>query len=233
MRIILLLVLVVVPWLAHAQGIEISGEVNISTFSMSSMKKFQQQNARYNAILLTTTSSFPAFIGYKIYAQRKVSPKISAGIFSGFNTTGGRQTYQDFTGVAYNDIKCMALSGGLIGEYHLKDYKGFEVNAALLLGIIFNRVDLIGVADLTQPVYYIRNESTFRSLNYLVNPGVTLRRAIGKFAIRTQISYEYDFVNDLVHDGDKNKIQMPDGTKLNASWDGLRVGVGVAYRISH
>jgi len=224
MKNILVLIILFASSNAFSQKGKIFLETNYNSFSYSSLSNFQQEfKADLTPIPLKTTDDFPANIGFTIGYEIIDS---NVAIFLGYNSTGGKLSYSDYSGVIRLEESLNAITFG--GIYYLNlspEKKNFRIG--------FKAFSMFSSLTI----------DSYSKINSAVNQEMIKFQSID-FGAGIQLNYEYPFsflilkANlglDLVFGGklklkENNEAHLINNSnqEVNTGWSGLRTGLGIA-----
>src|SRR5690349_7378901 len=99
----------------------VRAEINYGSYSMTRMKQFQQDlinRTHQSGLPLFAVNSFPAYIGYSL-SGGVTRNKITVGFSLGYNSTGGRLDYEDYSGYLIADQLMRSFSFASFFQYKL------------------------------------------------------------------------------------------------------------------
>jgi hypothetical protein len=106
-------------------------EANYNSFSHTSLSDFQEEFKNdLVPIPLQTTDDFPANIGFTVGYEITDS---NIALFLGYNSTGGKLSYSDYSGVVRLEESLNAITFGGIYYLDLSEKKDFRIALKLFL----------------------------------------------------------------------------------------------------
>jgi hypothetical protein len=222
------LLLIVFATPAVAQEFTIGVEGNFGFYSMASLKETQKLPAGY-PVQFKSVQNFPVTPGFRVLALVKLNEKISVGIFGGRASTGSRLAYGDFTGQTYRDV---IVSGNYVGSHNRFTFftrGAWSLHGRFSIGAVLNKVEFENFLHLEDTDYESVERSEWRSANLFADLGIEGTRTLGRFYAKVFASYEIGHSSDVVlkHGSD----DYPRDRNFHVEWDGVRLGLGLGYRI--
>lgn len=200
-------------------------ELNYNTFSHSKLKTFQEQLLNdINQVNLKINDDFGSNIGYTIGVKVE---NIDTQFFASYNSTGGKISYSDFSGIIRITQLLQAYTLG--GEYQIKLTQENK-REMFYLGtrgfINYNKLDLktySKIADNTS------NESIeFNSVDFGLGIRLLYELPVSIVKIRFNIGYDLVFGGDFKFK-ENNDFSLEDnkGNTIKSGWSGFRTGIGI------
>lgn len=201
-------------------------ETNYNTFSHSSLSSFQKElsNDLDPRIPITTTDDFPSNIGFTLGYE---ITNIKTSFFISYNSTGGKISYSDYSGVIRLEQPLGSFTLGGIYHLNLNDnfkvgFKGFTMFSNLKLDS-YSKIGNTENKDLVK----------LSSIDIGLGTSLIYEYPISFFIIRANIGF------DLVLGGKLNFDNIQDAHLINKSnkevktgWSGFRSGIGIAIPIN-
>jgi hypothetical protein len=202
----------------------------IGTYSMQSQKQFQQEFNRNSPIRFAYVHSFPAFPTFGGSLGFKVSEKASLGLWAEFASTGGRLHYKDYSGYALMDQVLRSFQVGPFIQYRINKsvewpiYATFHTSLANINQKLTSEIEIEGEFDSEQ--------YKLKAINYGFRPGIMISRELKPFIFQFGVGAELQFHGDMKVDSNKDlNFQTSDGKSLVSQWDGLRMTLGVGFKL--
>ncbi|MDZ7604426.1 MAG: hypothetical protein U5K79_02315 [Cyclobacteriaceae bacterium] len=148
---------------------DLSLYVGFSQTFMKDMKSMQDYVDLEIPVELKNTQRFPPYWQYGISMRWAISGKYKLGVYAFTTSTGGRATYEDYSGEFTFDqtLKCFGMS--VHNEYTVYQVKNSEILVYLQTGYLANWLDLD---------YYLHlgdesdsQHESFRGSNYIFEGG--------------------------------------------------------------
>jgi hypothetical protein len=200
-------------------------EVNYNTYSHNSLKQFQQEFINdLSEVDLRVNDDYGANIGYTLGLQ---VDSINTQFFASYNTTAGKISYSDFSGIIRITQLLKAFSIG--GEYQInlsnKESKNkFFFGARGFLN--FTTFDLENYSVLN--TYVISDLIEFRSIDLGLGIRAIYEIPISKFKLRFNLGYDYVLGGNFnLADSPDLPLENDEGDFVKPGWSGLRTGVGI------
>lgn len=234
MRKIVWLACLVMCTIGTANAQEISASFGYATFSMGDFKDFNKELASQSPLPSRVTNNFPGYLNAEIsFTYPLINEQWLTGIYAGFTSTGSRIAYNDYSGHQYIDQQLMALSLGLQGQFPFNPDDKSIFGIKLKAGIVstFHTLE-------SEVVIYSNSSSDnikFRSVNVSLEPVIYFKRQLfGRFSLQADAGYAAHVVKgELYLKGDSDAYLTDDaGDPIRADWSGLRVSLGLVYRLS-
>lgn len=203
-------------------------ETNYNTYSHSSLSSFQKElsNDLDPRIPITTTDDFPGHIGFTLGYE---ITSIKTSFFISYNSTGGKISYSDYSGVIRLEQPLSSITLG--GMYHLNldkqenfkiGFKGFTMFSKLAI----KSYNQIGTSA-------TKNELSLSSVDFGIGTSIIYEYPISFFIIRANIGFDLTFGGKLNFDSiDNAHLINRSGKPVNTGWTGFRSGLGIAIPIN-
>jgi len=199
---------------------------------MSDLKNLVRASAQSYPVSIKTTDNFPPYINFKLDVLTPVSNHFRIGISSGYQSTGARNHYADYSGYVKEDFTTRAVNIGAIVGYKKDLNDKFGLNLELTGGSKFSRFDYEGEIKI-----YDGDDSSddyqFRANSIWLEPQILLERTIAShFNLFVSAAYEFDFGGKLAYkDSPSDYLQAVGGGAARINWSGLRFGLGISYQL--
>jgi hypothetical protein len=202
-------------------------ETNYNTFSHSSLSEFQQEfKADLIPIPLKTVDDFPANIGFTVGYEIDNS---DVAIFLGYNSTGGKLSFSDYSGVVRLEESLNAITFGGIYYVNLNPekknfrigFKGFSM---------FSSLNLDSYSEIGNNIE--EDNIDFQSFDFGVGAQLNYEYPLSFFIIRANIGFDLVLGNKLTFK-DNTEFHLTNNAdeQVTTGWSGLRTGIGVAIPI--
>ena len=216
-----------ITFIAYSQNGGIFIEFNYNTFSHSSLSTFQNEFIQdIPEVPVTVNDDFPSNIGFTIGYNLN---HINLSLFLSHNSTGGKISYSDFSGVIRIIESLKAYTWG--AEYQIKLSKktnGFK------LGVRgFSMISNFDLKNHTQILDNITNENIkFQSLNLGVGGRLIYKHSLSFFIIKASLGFDITFGGSLRLKENKDLyLENNNGDNVKTNWSGLRTGLGIEIPI--
>jgi hypothetical protein len=211
--------------MSWAQSTSAGVDVFYETFSMKTLRNYQQP-AKGSRMPLEITQSFPSNIGLRVSLVKNLKGGFSTGVSAGFTSTGGRVAYSDYTGSTRSDIIISGLQVGSISGFKLFVRNKYELNVNFAVGVVLNKMEETYNLHLVQPAFDETKTQISRSVNFFMLPCIDAGKHFSqRFFEKINLGYEGNIHGKMKTTGGKK-------TGLVAEWDGVRAGLGVLYVFS-
>jgi len=228
MRTLVAIYLILFSYCCAAQRFLVNVSAGVGTYSMTDMKTLQSRLKEQLPAKATVTDEFPSYFNYEASGHWLAGKSFFTGVAVAYGSTGGRVQYQDYSGYIRADqlLKYVNLSAPV----------GFAIHPKEMLSIHFDLRPTYAftITDLKfdEEVLSLRESQTLRftSSNIAVQPGLMLIRTIRQFAVHAQASYYVTVVKGKMYYKENNEAFLIDTNNdpLYATWDGLRLSLGVS-----
>ncbi|MEP5611810.1 MAG: hypothetical protein ABJP45_06145 [Cyclobacteriaceae bacterium] len=201
---------------SHSQVKELEAGMYVGTFAMKDLREFQER-VENGTPLTESISSFPPFFVFDV-SYTKMYDWGGLGFWAGYQSTGGRVQYADYSGELKTDIVIEGISVGMLYQKNLDNY--FVVGR---LGFTYNILVVkqsIRVFDFSDG-----NEDKFTSSNFPLAVVVGRRFELKDWlALSPIIFFDYSAVGSMFSHV-KDEIEFPS----KADWTGVRVGARIEF----
>lgn len=201
-------------------------ETNYNTFSHSSLSEFQEELASdvNSQIPIATTDDFPSHIGFTLGYE---ITNIKTSFYISYNSTGGKISYSDFSGVIRLEQPLSSFTLGAMYHLNLNEkfkvgFKGFTMFSNLKLDS-YSRIGDTVNKDLVK----------LSSVDLGIGTSLIYEYPISFFIIRANIGFDLTLGGKLNFDSiqDAHLINKS-GKEVKTGWTGFRSGVGIAIPIN-
>ena len=224
---IVLLLLSTISFISYSQNGEIFIELNYNTFSHSSLKSFQQEFIEdITEVPIEVNDNFPSNIGFTLGYKLN---QINTSLFFSYNSTGGKISYSDYSGVIRITQPLNAYTFG--GEYQIKLSKTKNNFSLGLRG--FSMLSNLRLENYTQISDNITNENIkFQSINLGVGGRLIYEYPMSFFIIKASLGFDMTFGGTLkFKENNDFYLENNNGDKVKTNWSGLRTGLGIEIPI--
>lgn len=227
---IVFLLFISLPLLGQDQ---VSFSVGYAGYGMSSLRKFQNGLENQFVLKPKNVNSFPSFWSFEGAYTHFYKSNYFIGGQLWYGSTGGRLSYSDYSGEQLSDQKIGNISVGFNFGKLFKLEKSFEFQLGVKPFLSFSSLNLIFENRLGNSV---DNESfSFRSLNFSLEPNLTLVKHIGSIGIQVTSGYNVAVSNGKLYLNDSQDAFLlnQENEEVTADWSGFRLAFGVGYRFSN
>ena len=228
MKKIITIITLLLTLTSNSQQGKIFIETNYNTFSHSSLSNFQQEfKADLNPVPLKTVDDFPANIGFTIGYEIIDS---DVAIFLGYNATGGKLSYSDYSGVVKLEESLNSITFG--GIYYVNIT---QQNKNLRLGFqAFSMISSLTI-DSYSKIGNLLEESSlgFQSFDFGVGAQLNYEYPLSFFILKANIGFDLVIGGKLIFD-ENNEAHLINNSNedVKTGWTGLRTGFGIAIPIN-
>lgn len=227
----LLVLALLAPTFVHAQ-FRLWASAGFGMYSMNDLKEIQKGIGSSFPIQGQITDQFPGTTYYEAgFIKDSEDRKPFYGLALLYMSTGGRVQYTDYSGSLTSDqlVSCIGFSipFGLI----LNPESTFKLRLDLRPGILLNSLEVTYEASIGSQT---QNDATrFRSVNFFFQPTLNVERNLGSFTAFAGLGYHFSIVSGkvILEGNDNAYLLTPDGKQAGLNWSGVRVAVGIGYRI--
>lgn len=209
-----------------AQRDYIFGELNFNTFGHSSLKEFQEEFAADLAeVPVRTNDNFPANFGFTIGYHIKV---LNTSFFGAYNTTGGKISYSDFSGIIR---LTQPLNGYTIGGiYHLdilEDTGEQSLKVGFKGSVTYSALNIQSYDE--QGNIDSAEEIKLGSIDPGIGVSLIYEYPLGFIRLRATVGFDAVFGGKLLFNENREVfVENNAGKPVRTGWTGVRTGVGVA-----
>jgi hypothetical protein len=204
---------------------DLSLYTGLSYSLMEDMKDLQRLVANELPVRPKYVQEFPPYWQYGLSMRWGVTEKYKLGFYVFTTSTGGRATYEDYSGEFTFDqtLRCFGLT--IHNEYVVHEGERSAVLLYLETGYIATWLDLdyfLRIGDSSESF-----TEEFHSSNYLFEGGVQYQYFLKpKLFLEGRFGFQGNMANDLISDEDDYE------TDLKADWSGVKLLVGIGFRLS-
>lgn len=224
---VILFLLTCISLISYSQNGSVFIELNYNTFSHASLKSFQQEFIEdIPEVPIEVNDNFPSNIGFTLGYKLN---NINTSLFFSYNSTGGKISYSDYSGVIRITQPLNAYTFG--GEYQIKLSK---TNNNFSLGLRgFSMLSNLKLENYTQVLDNITNENIkFQSINFGVGGRLIYEYPISFFIIKASLGFDMTFGGTLkFKENNDFYLENNNGDKVKTNWSGLRTGLGIEIPI--
>ena len=207
----------------YSQDIKISVSAGYGTYSLETLKDFQEQNQLFDA---KSVIAFPNNIYYSGAFEYFLNENNLVGLNLMYLYTGGRNNVSDYSGKYTLDMQVHAYRIG--GSYKAKVFenvgKSLQMHLGMNIGLILSEFNATESIDLNQ----IGSDSqsfSFKRTAPFAEPVVGLSYLLGKgFYANYSLGYEFNVNHEIKWFESYNS---KDG--MRTDWSGLRMSLGISF----
>jgi hypothetical protein len=202
-------------------------ETNYNTFFHNSLSDFQKEfKADIAPIPVKTLDDFPANIGFTLGYEIIDS---NTAIFLAYNSTGGKLSYSDYSGIVRLENALNGISLGAIYYSSLSELKN------LRLGIkgfaTYSSLNLNSYSEIGNNIEI--DEVGFNSIDFGAGVQFEYEYPLSFIILKANIGFDLVFGGKLrFNDNNEAHLINNSNEKVKTGWSGLRTGLGIAFPIN-
>ncbi|MDD4108079.1 MAG: hypothetical protein PHH93_05100 [Prolixibacteraceae bacterium] len=214
-------------------NLKISIDAGYGTYQFDELKQFQTDLIQnYPGLPFKAVEQYPGFLNYSAAVEYRVYNNLWAGLNGGYYTTGGRNHIADYSGEYKLDIPVSGIKTGAQLSYIFPTDKKIKPYIRLKGGTIFSTVK----TEESFIIYDFDSSSTeykFKATNIFGEPSAGLIfEPVKVISVYLNAGYQVDFKGELYKEGNNNEaLLFQSGDKVRANWSGLRLSMGLSFRI--
>jgi len=190
----------------------------VASSKMSDMKNLQEYFLSEYLVEGKITSSFPPYTSVSVTGFKQLYDYLRLGISYTYSTTGGKSSYQDYSGEIYTEINATSHRLGAYLSYILLG--GDRIDLSLHGRLDANYSTML--FEESKVIYgdFEGYSIKFWSISPTFSIGADLLYNLRKFSLGIEAGYQVDLKGDLKDDG--NTLQDPNDTErvLTSDWSG-------------
>lgn len=212
-----------------SQGVELTFGVNRAGFKMDELKSFQESLRKSLPVPAKNGASYPSFWGYEGHLDINIK-RFQVGAFYGFNSTGSKLSYSDYSGMLYYDQEIQFRHFGVGTHYNLSPDSKVQPAFVLEVGAGFTDFQFqrhIRIGE-EPPVDEILD---FKARSTTIAPGISLKYILAnRLVFKGELKYLFDFETDLTWTED-DEIHLIEGSDtVGPDWSGIRLSLMAGIR---
>ena len=221
---------------ANAQELTFSVVPQYGSYDMSDLKDLQSEQAKNISDSLNTSPktmyNFPAYWGFRV-STRYVKNRHNYSFHVGYNTTGGRIHYSDYSGEIKVDKKVSNTNFALGYSYALLNSEHFKLSAGIALGIAFSTIDAENLVEIYVSEEKVQYTREYHGHQLFTSPEICFSYAPFKFLfLELTAGYHYQLNSSAMHDDSAGDLKNNKGGNVSPNWSGYRLGAGIGYKIN-
>ena len=212
---------------AFSQQGKIFIETNYNSFSHSSLSDFQQEfKADLAPITLKTVDDFPANIGFTLGYEIVDS---NSALFLSYNSTGGKISYSDYSGIVKIEESLSAITFGAIYFLNLSEKKDFRIGFRGFS--MFSKFNLNSFSEISNNIQ--QDNFDFQSTDFGLGAQLNYEYPLSFLILKANIGFDITFGGKLIFDSNNEAyLTNNSNNKVTTGWSGLRSGIGIAIPIN-
>jgi len=224
------ILLVTAPYAgAQGGGFLVSG--GVASFKMNDMKYLQEHILSTYPVEGRITSSFPPYTSASVTAFKQLYDYLRLGISYSYSTTGGKSSYQDYSGEIYTEMNATSHRLGAYLSYVLLG--GDRVDLSLHGRLDANYTSM--VIESYWNIYSYGNSlsNKYWSISPTGSIGADLMYRLRQVSLGIEAGYLVDLKGDLKESGDGDTLQDPNDRErvLTSDWSGWYARVSVLINL--
>jgi hypothetical protein len=204
-------------------------EINYNNHSHSGLKKIQQEIIEsVQEISLTSNDNFPGSIGYTVGFR---ITNFAASFFLGYDKTGGKVSYSDYSGVIKFEQELSSfILGGNFERNILNNKRSDFLFLKLKTAVRFSSLEIVSNSRILENT----NQSfvDFDSKSIILGVGISYEYPLFFFRLRTSIGFDFDIGAEYAFKENSDYyLQNNANNKVKTDWSGLSSGIGITIPI--
>lgn len=218
---------------AMAQGGGFMLSAGVASFRMSDMKYLQEYILSTYPVEGKVTSSFPPYTSATLTVYKQKYDYLRVGGSYSYSTTGGKSSYQDYSGEIVTDMTATSHRLGAYLSYVILGGNRFDLSLNGRLDANFTRMTIESYYN----IYNIGNRKSnkYRSISPSGSIGAELMYKLSKVSLGLDAGYLVDLQADLKETEDGDPLLDPNDRDviLTSDWSGwyVRVSMLVKFRL--
>ncbi len=218
------------------QRITVAVTVQYGSYRMKDLQDLQNEQAStiYDSLKTRTNVlyAFPAYSGGQLsvgYTKQRRYFHFTAA----YNATGGRLSYEDYSGKIKIDKRIEGYSVALGYGYSVFDTGKLKVYPFLSMGATYSKLTTENLVEI-----YVSSEKTFvsntySSLQFFLKPELMLECYLTKsIFIGGSVGYFQQLSATSQKDQNGTRLTGKNNNDVHADWSGLRIGAGIGIQIN-
>lgn len=209
-----------------AQSGGIYAEVNYNSFFHTSLKDFQQEFVNdITEVDVKVNDNFPANIGFAVGYKIE---DIGVSIYAAYNSTGGKISYSDFSGVIR---LTQPLNGYTLGGIYEIPINSIEnLSFGLKASVTYSTFGVHSYNELNGSSQ--EQKIDFHSFDIGLGGNLIYEYPVGFVRLRSSIGFDFVYGGKLILNDD-NDLFLEDnsGSPVRTGWSGLRMALGIMIPI--
>ena len=217
----------------EAQGGGFMLTAGIASFKMTDMKYLQDHILGTYPVEGRITSSFPPYTSVSITMFKGLYDYLRIGGGYSYSTTGGKSSYQDYSGHIYTEISATSHRFGAYISYTLLD--GDRLDLSLNGRLDANLTSMIIESSYTIYSFSSGLSNGYRSISPSGSIGAELMYRLKEISMGLEAGYLIDLQGDLKDKDDDNPLLDPNDTDrvLTSDWSGwfIRISAHINLKL--
>jgi len=221
---------------AHGQELTFGLAAQYGSYEMNDLKGLQSEQAKIISDSLNTTPKtmydFPAYWGFRV-STSYVKNRHNYSLHFGYNSTGGRVHYGDYSGVIQVDKQVSNNNFALGYSYSIVNSKRFKLTTGISLGIAFSTIDAQDLVEIYVSEEKEQRTGKYRGHQFFTSPEICFTYAPFKFLyLELTAGYHHQLSSSAMHDNSAGDLNNTKGETASPNWSGYRLGAGIGYKIN-
>lgn len=228
--IILALLLLSAPF-ARAQGGGFMITAGVASSRMSDMKLLQEHILGTYPVEGKITSSFPPFTSVSLTLFKQYYDYLRVGASYSYSTTGGKSSYQDYSGEIVTEINATSHRLGAYLSYVILG--GDRVDLALNGRLDANYTSMFVESYYNIYTYGSRVSNKYWSISPSGSVGAELFYKLRKISLGMEAGYQIDVKGNLKETGGGNPLPDPNDSErvLTSDWSGWYARISMFIKL--
>ncbi|HEX6891053.1 MAG TPA: type IX secretion system membrane protein PorP/SprF, partial [Chryseolinea sp.] len=206
------------------------------SFNMNDLKDLQSGQAKNISDSLHTSPKtvydFPSYWGFRV-STSYVKNRNSYSFYVGYNTTGGRIHYSDYSGVIKLDKQVSNTNFSLGYSYAMLNSQRFKLTAGIGVGIALSTIDAENLVEIYVSEEKDQSTTKYHGHQFFTTPEICFSYAPLKFLyLELTAGYHQQLSSSAMHDDSAGDLIDNSGEKVSPNWSGYRLGAGIGYKIN-
>lgn len=217
--------LVLCPNVNAQSGLSAVAEINYNSFSHKSLRDLQEQLTRdINGVTLVVNDNFGANVGYSIGLKQE---DIEIQYFLSYNSTGGKVSYSDYSGVIRVTQLLQGYTGG--AEYQINLSNDESKTDFSIGGRGFVTYTTLGIKTYSKIYDYPESDALdLNSFDFGFGIRFNYDKPVWVVKLRVSAGYDQVFGGKLKFSEDNDYfLEDNNGKAVKTGWSGFRSGIGV------
>ena len=213
----------------EAQEFELSIATDYASFDMGNFKEYQELTSlSLPGVRPKINDAFPSYFNYSISIGKFFNNRFQAGLKAGYQSTGGRVSYEDYSGEFRSDQLMNSTTIGLYIKTPVRKNSRLHVN--LDAGILFSNLEFSEsfrvLTDSDSYSFDLESTGAYSGIT------VSYMIPIWGFSISPRVGYMLNFSNVDFHLEDDNdaKLILPNDISATPNWSGFRIGFEIGFQ---
>lgn len=214
--------------------LKVNMSMGYGTYSMKSMKDFQEELRVSFPVRAKTTESFPGYVFYEFGITTVQADRFVIGGYFTYGSTGGRIHYEDYSGEMSSDqlVRYVSIGSplGIVLGDNLTD-SPWRVHLDLKPHFTVGMMELDFYSRIGN-----QEESDsykFTAFNLGIEPGLTVERSLAKkWDVTFFAGYNANLLKGNLYFQEENDayLQNQKGETVTLDFSGFRAALGISYK---